>query len=160
MSTPVRKCRSSAQARFSSSCCTDTAVCAVTQQCLQRDRVAAGRDDLHCGVMLRDRIANSPRCTRCAVEEHRLVRGQLVGTLSRLVTIGLDDQEWVVPAIHAIWIPPHWRHSLRTFGPILGWSAFVAEARCAALPTTPRAICCSDSPLRQRSHINAFWLSV
>ncbi|VWC34734.1 AraC family transcriptional regulator [Burkholderia aenigmatica] len=71
---------------------------------------------------------------------HSHARGQLVGALSGLLTIGLDDRDWVVPAIHAIWIPPHCRHSLRSFGPIAGWSAFVAEARCAALPDTPRAI--------------------
>lgn len=71
---------------------------------------------------------------------HSHARGQLVGALSGLLTIGLDDQDWVVPAIHAIWIPPHCRHSLRSFGPIAGWSAFVAEARCAVLPNTPRAI--------------------
>ncbi|AXK62347.1 MULTISPECIES: AraC family transcriptional regulator [Burkholderia] len=71
---------------------------------------------------------------------HAHARGQLVGALSGLLTIGLDDQDWVVPAIHAIWIPPHCRHSLRSFGPISGWSAFVAEARCATLPDTPRAI--------------------
>ncbi|WP_175694814.1 AraC family transcriptional regulator [Burkholderia ambifaria] len=71
---------------------------------------------------------------------HTHARGQLVGAQSGLVTIGLDDQEWVVPAIHAIWIPPHYRHSLHSFGSISGWSAFVAEARCAALPDTPRAI--------------------
>lgn len=71
---------------------------------------------------------------------HSHARGQLVGALSGLLTIGLDDQDWVVPAIHAIWIPPHCRHSLHSFGPISGWSAFIAEARCAALPDTPRAI--------------------
>ncbi|RQR46932.1 MULTISPECIES: helix-turn-helix domain-containing protein [unclassified Burkholderia] len=71
---------------------------------------------------------------------HAHARGQLVGALSGVVSIGLDDQDWVVPAIHAIWIPPHCRHSLRSFGPISGWSAFVAEARCAGLPDAPRAI--------------------
>ncbi|RQR52445.1 AraC family transcriptional regulator [Burkholderia sp. Bp9140] len=76
---------------------------------------------------------------------HTHARGQLVGALSGLVTIGLDDEEWVVPAIHAIWIPPHCRHSLRSFGPISGWSAFVSEKRCATLPDTPRAI--RTSPL-------------
>ncbi|ABO57765.1 MULTISPECIES: AraC family transcriptional regulator [Burkholderia] len=71
---------------------------------------------------------------------HAHARGQLVGTLSGLVSIGLDDQQWVVPAIHAVWIPPHFRHSLHSFGPIAGWSAFIAPARCASLPAAPRAI--------------------
>lgn len=96
---------------------------------------------------------------------HSHARGQLVGALSGLVTIGLDDQDWVVPAIHAIWIPPHCRHSLRSFGPISGWSAFVAEAlRGAAgypraIRTTPllreavqRAASWGDAELMPRRH--------
>ncbi|AYY56301.1 AraC family transcriptional regulator [Burkholderia multivorans] len=71
---------------------------------------------------------------------HAHARGQLVGALSGLLSIGLDDQDWVVPAIHAIWIPPHCRHGLQSFGPFSGWSVFVAEARCDALPSEPRAI--------------------
>ncbi|HDV6319572.1 helix-turn-helix transcriptional regulator [Burkholderia multivorans] len=71
---------------------------------------------------------------------HAHARGQLVGALSGLLSIGLDDQDWVVPAIHAIWIPPHCRHGLQSFGPFSGWSVFVAEARCGALPSEPRAI--------------------
>ncbi|KUZ11192.1 AraC family transcriptional regulator [Burkholderia diffusa] len=84
---------------------------------------------------------------------HAHARGQLVGASSGLLTIGLDDQDWVVPAIHAIWIPPHCRHSLRSFGPISGWSAFVAEARCAVLPATPRAI--RASPLLREAVLRA-----
>ncbi|WP_175958993.1 AraC family transcriptional regulator [Burkholderia pyrrocinia] len=87
---------------------------------------------------------------------HSHARGQLVGALSGLLTIGLDDRDWVVPAIHAIWIPPHCRHSLRSFGPISGWSAFVAEARCAKLPDTPRAIRASPL-LREAVQRAASW---
>ncbi|PXX40650.1 MULTISPECIES: helix-turn-helix domain-containing protein [Burkholderia] len=87
---------------------------------------------------------------------HAHARGQLVGALSGLVSIGLDDRDWVVPAVHAIWIPPHCRHSLRSFGPISGWSAFVAEARCAALPDTPRAIRASPL-LREAVQRAASW---
>lgn len=71
---------------------------------------------------------------------HCHARGQLVGASNGLLSIGLDDHDWVVPALHAIWIPPHRTHSLRSFGPFSGWSVFVAEPRCAALPSVPRAI--------------------
>ncbi|CAB3749525.1 AraC family transcriptional regulator [Burkholderia sp. MSh2] len=87
---------------------------------------------------------------------HAHARGQLVGALSGLVSIGLDDRDWVVPAIHAIWIPPYCRHALRSYGPISGWSVFVAEARCAALPDTPRAIRASPL-LREAVQRAASW---
>ncbi|BCQ52923.1 AraC family transcriptional regulator [Burkholderia gladioli] len=73
-------------------------------------------------------------------EAHRHARGQLVGALSGLLSVGLEAQQWVVPATHAIWVPPHHMHSLRSYGPFSGWSVFVQEAACAALPTAPRAI--------------------
>jgi AraC-like DNA-binding protein/quercetin dioxygenase-like cupin family protein len=71
---------------------------------------------------------------------HSHARGQLMGALSGLCSVGVEAQHWVVPAIHAIWIPPHRVHSLRSYGPFSGWSVFIAEARCATLPAEPRAI--------------------
>jgi AraC-like DNA-binding protein len=71
---------------------------------------------------------------------HSHPRGQLMGALSGLVSVGLDKQHWVVPTIHAIWIPPHFVHSVRSYGPFSGWSVFIAEHRCAQLPREPRAI--------------------
>lgn len=71
---------------------------------------------------------------------HSHARGQLMGALSGLVSVGVEAQQWVVPAIHAIWIPPHCVHSVRSYGPFSGWSVFIAQARCASLPREPRAI--------------------
>ncbi|MBB3003494.1 MAG: helix-turn-helix transcriptional regulator [Paraburkholderia tropica] len=71
---------------------------------------------------------------------HHHARGQLMGALNGLVSVGIDGAQWVVPAVHAIWIPPHHLHSVRSHGPFSGWSVFVAEARCAGLPDAPRAI--------------------
>ncbi|MGF6773638.1 AraC-like DNA-binding protein [Paraburkholderia sp. GAS199] len=71
---------------------------------------------------------------------HSHARGQLMGALSGLVSVGLDKQQWVVPATHAIWIPPHCVHSVRSYGPFSGWSVFIAEPRCDALPRKARAI--------------------
>jgi AraC-like DNA-binding protein len=76
---------------------------------------------------------------------HSHPRGQLMGALSGLVSVGLDTQQWVVPATHAIWIPPHCVHSVRSHGPFSGWSVFIAEHRCASLPRESRAI--RTSPL-------------
>lgn len=74
------------------------------------------------------------------VPPHSHARGQLMGASSGLASVGLDRHHWVVPAIYAIWIPPHWIHSVRSYGPFSGWSVFIAEPRCATLPPVPGAI--------------------
>lgn len=75
-----------------------------------------------------------------ATSTHSHPRGQLMGALNGLVSVGVDRQQWVVPAIHAIWIPPRREHSVRSHGPFSGWSVFIAEDRCADLPPEPRAL--------------------
>ncbi|KGW79338.1 helix-turn-helix domain protein [Burkholderia pseudomallei MSHR2990] len=94
--------------------------------------------------------------TERTTARHSHARGQFVGASSGLVSIGLDDEDWVVPAVHAVWIPPHRVHSLRSFGPFAGWSVFVAEDRCAALPGAPRAIVMSTL-LREAVRRAASW---
>ncbi len=94
-----------------------------------------------------------------APPSHRHARGQLMGALSGLVSVGLDKQHWVVPAIHAIWIPPHCLHSSRSHGPFSGWSVFIAENRCASLPREPRAIRASPL-LREAVRRAATWQGV
>ena len=68
---------------------------------------------------------------------HHHARGQLLGATHGLLTLGTAAGQWVVPAIHAVWVPPHHPHSLRSHGPYAGWSAYVAEAACASLPSAP-----------------------
>lgn len=68
---------------------------------------------------------------------HAHARGQLLGALHGLLSVGVDQQQWVVPAIHAVWIPPHRPHALRSHGAYAGWSVYVEEAACAALPAEP-----------------------
>jgi AraC-like DNA-binding protein len=68
---------------------------------------------------------------------HRHARGQLLGARRGLVTVLTDVGQWVVPATHAAWIPPRQAHGLRSHGPFAGWSAYVAEAACAAMPAAP-----------------------
>lgn len=71
---------------------------------------------------------------------HGHARGQLFGAASGLLSVGVGNQQWVVPAIHAAWVPPHCVHSLRSYGAFSGWSVYVAEAVCATLPDTPCTI--------------------
>ena len=75
-----------------------------------------------------------------ASEPHRHARGQLFGSLRGLLSVGVEDAVWVVPAIHAVWLPPHQLHSGRSHGPFHGWSVYVAEPACADLPQRPCAI--------------------
>jgi AraC-like DNA-binding protein len=78
---------------------------------------------------------------------HRHARGQLFGAVQGLLSVGVDMQvqagtapsagQWVVPASHALWVPPQHAHSLHSHGAFHGWSAYIAEDACAALPTQP-----------------------
>lgn len=68
---------------------------------------------------------------------HSHARGQLFASLRGLLSVGLDDGIWIVPAIHAVWLPPHAAHSVRSHGPFQGWGAYVAESACAGLPQRP-----------------------
>lgn len=74
------------------------------------------------------------------VPSHSHAQGQLLGTFTGLATVGIGEhlQQWIVPAIHAVWIPPNMLHSSLSHGPFHGWSVFVDEQACARLPTTPR----------------------
>lgn len=69
-----------------------------------------------------------------ASDAHRHARGQLFGSLRGLLSVGVEDGVWIVPAIHAVWLPPHTLHSGRSHGPFHGWSVYVAEPACADLP--------------------------
>ena len=71
---------------------------------------------------------------------HRHGHGQLFGADTGLVTVGTRHGQWVVPATHAVWVPPHEEHSMRSHGPFSGWSLYVAESACAALPAEIRTL--------------------
>jgi AraC-like DNA-binding protein len=65
---------------------------------------------------------------------HRHAPGQLFGATRGVLTVGTESGRWVVPATHAVWVPPHQLHSLRSHGAFEGASVYVAEAACADLP--------------------------
>ncbi|MGO4449502.1 helix-turn-helix domain-containing protein [Phyllobacterium sp. TAF24] len=87
---------------------------------------------------------------------HSHARGQLLGASTGLLTVGTERGQWVVPAIHAVWIPPHHEHSLRSHGPYFGWSVYVAEPECAALPAFPCTLR-SSGLLREAVNRAASW---
>jgi AraC-like DNA-binding protein len=75
---------------------------------------------------------------------HRHGRGQLFGSSRGLLTVGLETGVWVVPATHAVWVPPRHLHWARSHGPFEGYGVYVAEASCENLPSEPCSIRCSD----------------
>jgi AraC-like DNA-binding protein len=71
---------------------------------------------------------------------HSHPRGQLAGVRRGLLTMGTEAGAWVVPADHAVWLPPHQPHYGYTHGAIEGWSCYIAETACAKLPDRPCTI--------------------
>ncbi|WCM29061.1 helix-turn-helix transcriptional regulator [Sphingomonas sp. QA11] len=65
---------------------------------------------------------------------HRHPEGQLLGSLKGLISVGTEKGVWVVPATHAVWLPPHEPHWARSHGAMDGWTVYVAEDACAGLP--------------------------
>jgi AraC-like DNA-binding protein len=51
--------------------------------------------------------------------------------------MSVETGTWVVPARHAIWLPPHHMHSGRMGTSFTGWSLYLATSACANLPTLP-----------------------
>jgi len=74
---------------------------------------------------------------------HRHPEGQLFGATRGVLTVGTDAGLWVVPASHAVWVPPQHRHSLRSHGAFDGSSVYVSEGACADLPAQACAIRCT-----------------
>lgn len=79
------------------------------------------------------RQSGAVRMTR----RHSHARGQLLGAARGLLSVDAGSSRWVVPATHAVWIPPQVPHGLRSHGPFAGWSVYVAPSACAALPDEP-----------------------
>ncbi|OSQ38884.1 helix-turn-helix domain-containing protein [Thalassospira mesophila] len=75
---------------------------------------------------------------------HRHAPGQLIGTLTGSIRIETNAGKWVVPAIHAAWVPPHHDHAMSSNGPFQGWSVHIPPALCAGLPASPQTIAASD----------------
>lgn len=87
---------------------------------------------------------------------HRHARGQLLGARRGLLTVEVADHHWVVPATHAVWIPPDCVHGLRSHGPFHGWSVYVSAPGCAELPGQP-CIIATSGLLREAVNRAATW---
>jgi len=87
-------------------------------------------------------IQDSPLERHSALHQH--ARGQLLGARRGLLSVAVADHHWVVPATHAVWIPPNVLHGLRSHGPFHGWSVYVAAPACAGLSGHPCIIATSQ----------------
>jgi AraC-like DNA-binding protein len=96
--------------------------------------------------------AGYPRAT----PRHRHSRGQLLGALRGLITVGVDGARWLVPASHAVWLPPHIDHEFTSHGAFAGWSVYVSESDCVSLPTMPCTLR-SNALLREAVRRAAAW---
>jgi AraC-like DNA-binding protein len=89
---------------------------------------------------------------------HQHARGQLLGAFQGLLSVHAGGSDWVVPATHAVWIPPAVVHAVRSYGPFAGWSVYVAAPACAGLPPSPCVL--APSPLLHESILRAAtWLN-
>lgn len=75
---------------------------------------------------------------------HNHAHGQLIGPLKGSIRIETTAGNWVVPAVHAAWVPPHHDHALQSNGPFQGWSVYIPPALCAGLPPSPQTIVGND----------------
>ncbi|WP_431287186.1 AraC family transcriptional regulator [Roseateles chitinivorans] len=91
-----------------------------------------------------------------STRRHRHASGQMLGAIQGLLTVDVSDGRWVVPATHALWIPPDVPHGLRSHGPFAGWSVYVSPAGSEALPTEPRIVAVSGL-LREAVARAAMW---
>jgi AraC-like DNA-binding protein len=113
------------------------------------ETAAVSQDPL---IRVVEQASTAGRVTR----RHSHASGQLLGASQGLLTVEVHDGRWVVPATHAVWLPPHTPHGLRSHGPFAGWSVYVDEQACAALPAEPR-IAAISSLLREAVARAAGW---
>ncbi|MFT0544899.1 AraC family transcriptional regulator [Allopusillimonas ginsengisoli] len=81
-------------------------------------------------------VARSSSTVR-VTHSHRHARGQLLCAMQGLLSVDAGHGRWVVPAIHAVWIPPNVPHGIRSHGSFSGWSVYIAAPACIELPAEP-----------------------
>ncbi len=83
-------------------------------------------------------ISTVSHSSQRVTQRHDHSRGQLLGTLQGLISIEAESCQWVVPATHAVWIPPNVKHSLLgSHGRFEGWSIYIQKNACIELPVKP-----------------------
>ncbi|OJY78595.1 MULTISPECIES: helix-turn-helix transcriptional regulator [unclassified Rhizobium] len=71
---------------------------------------------------------------------HAHAAGQIIGSREGLLSVRTTSGWWIVPRTHSIWMPPHVPHAVHSHGPFRGWSIYVSQRHCEALPTLPKTL--------------------
>jgi len=71
---------------------------------------------------------------------HSHPRAQLLYATSGLTLVTAEDGTWVLPARHALWIPPGLSHEVRMHGRVAMCSAYVAPEAVGVLPAGCRVL--------------------
>jgi AraC-like DNA-binding protein len=74
------------------------------------------------------------------VEPHSHGRGQLLGVWRGLLTLGTEFGKWLVPNVHAVWIPPGQLHWASAHGQVDTWSIYVQSGAGEGLPERPATL--------------------
>ncbi len=74
------------------------------------------------------------------VDPHSHGRGQLLGVWRGLLTLGTTTGKWLVPNVHAVWIPPGQLHWANTHGQVDSWSVYVRASASEGLPQQPATL--------------------
>jgi AraC-like DNA-binding protein len=71
---------------------------------------------------------------------HSHPRAQLLYATAGLTLVRAEDGTWVLPARHALWIPPRLSHEVRMHGAVSMCSAYIAPEAVGVLPTGCRVL--------------------
>jgi len=71
---------------------------------------------------------------------HSHPRAQLLYATAGLTLVRAEDGTWVLPARHALWIPPGLSHEVRMHGEVSMCSAYIAPEAVGILPTGCRVL--------------------
>ena len=74
------------------------------------------------------------------VASHSHVRGQLLGVWRGLLTLCTESGKWLVPKVHAVWIPPGQLHWASVHGQADAWSVYLRPDACMGLPAQPATL--------------------
>ncbi|BCB21546.1 helix-turn-helix transcriptional regulator [Bosea sp. ANAM02] len=71
---------------------------------------------------------------------HSHPRAQLLYATAGLTLVRAEDGTWVLPARHALWIPPRLSHEVRMHGAVSMCSAYIAPEAVGVLPSGCRVL--------------------
>ena len=84
---------------------------------------------------------------------HAHVRGQLIHAVSGLMKVRTEQGFWLVPPLHALWMPPGLLHDMQACGPVALRTLYIHPEVLSQLPEVPKAL--GISPLLRELLVRA-----